>query len=236
MKPESFYQRISSIMRDNQYDRTVSGFRSGQLGKKVYKAAMDCDRVFDRKVEHSNKNYDVVLVVDESGSMGGRKILVAAQSCCMMARALEKSHINFCIIGYNRFVRIHKHFDEHPRLREYKEIEKEILSSVDYGGGCTHDYMALIQVDELIKGKNPDNTVVMLFEDGGPGCGCGAGAANPQGKLDALGKRIAKKSKFIVFNVEGYQSNIYPLEVPISNLNQFMARSLYALQAIIQRT
>lgn len=70
MLKEVFFQKIGSIMRDNQYDREVGGYRSGKLTKRgVYKVLTNSTRVFTRKTEPKNKKYNVIMLIDESESM-----------------------------------------------------------------------------------------------------------------------------------------------------------------------
>jgi cobalamin biosynthesis protein CobT len=236
MRPEFYYQRIGSIMRDNQFDRTTSGHRSGLLGHKLYKVAMDSDRVFDRKEERKNKKYNVVIMLDESGSMNCGRMPVAAQSTTMIARALQKSYIDFAILGFNMYIRLHKSFEDKFTNKEYDNMQREILSAPYNGGGCNHDLTAVIQTEELIRGKNPNNTIVMLFVDGQPECGCACGAANPDGLLAKTAERVAKKCKFVTFAIQtNHADNYYPNVVHITDLNQFMVRSLYAFQTLIKR-
>jgi cobalamin biosynthesis protein CobT len=57
-------------MKDNLYDRYVKGFRSGKLhGRSLYKTMVGSDRIFQRKQEQLHKKYNVVILLDESGSM-----------------------------------------------------------------------------------------------------------------------------------------------------------------------
>jgi len=65
-----FYQKIGSVMKDNKFDREVTGYRSGALDtNRLYKSQLNSDRLFKRKQERQNKKYNVVLLIDESGSM-----------------------------------------------------------------------------------------------------------------------------------------------------------------------
>lgn len=65
-----FYAKLGSIMKDNMYDREVSGYRSGKLNNtKLHKVFSGSERVFTRKQERLNKSYNILLLLDESGSM-----------------------------------------------------------------------------------------------------------------------------------------------------------------------
>lgn len=247
MKPETYYQRIASVMRDNQFDRTTSGHRSGKIGKKLYKVSMNTDRVFDRVEERKNKHYNVVLSIDESGSMhrqdyetNATRIEIVAHSASLMAKAMNHSGINLAVVGFNQYIRIHKSFREHFTNKQYNSLEKDIIEASHYGSCCNHDYVAALQVEQLIHGMDPAHTFVMLFLDGRPACECPSSAADPGrvGLLAKTTKRIASKSMFITFGVGVGSASIesfYPNVVHIKNANEFMNRSLYAIQATIRR-
>ena len=234
-------------MLDNQYDRVTSNHRSGKLGNKMYKVAIGSDRVFDRKEERKNKQYWVLIMVDESGSMSSgidyrrhspRKIDIAAQSISAISEALSKHNINFCIIGFNEFIRIHKTFEDKFSKLDYINMNDQILKSLRYGGQCNHDLIAVLQGQEIIKGLPRDNTIGMLFLDGLPACGCSMYGSHKSGKLNLVDEAIAlsKQCKLITFGIGNAKiESYYPNVVNIASLDNFMERSIIAIQAIIQK-
>lgn len=57
-------------MTDNSYDRQVKGRKRGKLDmKSLYKVPMKAENVFTLKEARKNKNYNVILLIDQSGSM-----------------------------------------------------------------------------------------------------------------------------------------------------------------------
>jgi hypothetical protein len=71
-----FKRKISNVMRDNMYARTVDGHKSGKLStSKLYKLFTGSTKLFKRKQERQNKKYSVSLVIDVSGSMRNGKPL-----------------------------------------------------------------------------------------------------------------------------------------------------------------
>lgn len=75
MRINAFYNRIGSVMKDNMYDRTVVGYRSGSIANRtLYKTQIENQtRVFARKQERENKQYSISILLDVSGSMKGER-------------------------------------------------------------------------------------------------------------------------------------------------------------------
>lgn len=67
-----FRQKIGLVLRDNAYDRHVGNKRRGKLhDKSLYKLQARSDRIFMQREERQNKEYNVLIVCDLSGSMHG---------------------------------------------------------------------------------------------------------------------------------------------------------------------
>lgn len=252
MRPESYYQRIGSVMLDNKYDRTTANHRSGTLGKKLYKVTYGSTRVFDRREERKNKHYWVVIVVDESGSMHGScypstkypndkvqsKIKVAAQSISHIANALEKHSISFAVVGFNQFIRIHKSFDDKFSAKDFAKMQSDMVKASGSGAQCNHDLIAMYQTLEMIRCLPPENTITMVFVDGCPACGCKCGASDRHGSITLKGtaELVAKRSKMITFEIGcGRTRRYYPNVVTINSPSEFLEESIYAIQTAIQR-
>jgi hypothetical protein len=74
-----FRQQLKNIMIDNAFDRRVRGRKRGKLDmKSLYKVPAKRENIFTLKEARKNKRYNVLLLVDESGSMGGIKAKTAA--------------------------------------------------------------------------------------------------------------------------------------------------------------
>lgn len=126
-----FKKKLSSIMKDNLYDRQGGKYRTGKLNtKQLYKVATGSDKVFTRKVLRQHKDYKVTVLVDESGSMTGEnKNYYAALGCTLLAEVLSQTHIDFEIIGFNGTIRVYKHFGESFTWKIRENIEKIIPNS-----------------------------------------------------------------------------------------------------------
>jgi hypothetical protein len=65
-----FQARLRNVMKDNAFDRRVRGRKRGKLDmKSLYKVPAKVENVFTLKEARKNKHYNVILLVDQSGSM-----------------------------------------------------------------------------------------------------------------------------------------------------------------------
>lgn len=77
------------------------GKRSGRLNpSSLFKLQTGDDRVFRRKVDVRAKNTAVSLVMDQSGSMSGAKIINASIACFALAEILTRINIPYEIVGF----------------------------------------------------------------------------------------------------------------------------------------
>lgn len=179
-----FEQRLGAILSDNQFDRRSSGHRSGKLdGRKLYKGLLKCDRIFTKKTERLNKKYNVLIVLDESGSMGSKvncgvddkgapiertRLDMGVQFFKMLIRAMTKHHINFALMGFNDYMTLHK--DWATPVTDLPKLEKEIHKWAQKGGANNHDALALYDAREYILKTAPEDgkNIVIFISDGQP--------------------------------------------------------------------
>jgi hypothetical protein len=167
MKDNSFRSRLSNIMLDNKYDRKLRGRTRGKLDMtRLYKVPTQARNVFTMKQSRRGKNYNVMLVVDESGSMDGSKARVAAEITVFLAKAFEGININIGIIGFNKFVTIRKEFEtpaDYERI--YAAIKTQNFRN-GYGDNCDYDAInrGLHMFDKAPAGKN----IMLFLSDGQP--------------------------------------------------------------------
>lgn len=103
MNEATFNQKLSSIMKDNMYDRFVSNRKTGRLDTRHLAKISYSDHIFKKKEERSNKNYAVSLMVDCSGSMQvSNKYKYASICAATLANSFRQiPTINFEIYGFN---------------------------------------------------------------------------------------------------------------------------------------
>jgi len=168
MTDNVFRARLSSIMTDNMYDRVTRGKTRGKLDmKRLWKAHVGATNLFTQKQSRKNKEYNVVLLVDESGSMSGPKIEMAADVACFLARAFEGINLNLAIIGYNHFVMVHKDFNE--TVKDYKMLHNTIRANANSGpAGWNNDYDAMAFAYKLFAKEAKGQNFLIMLSDGAP--------------------------------------------------------------------
>lgn len=209
---QGFHRKLASIMRDNKYDRTVSKFRSGKLDtNRLYKVMANSDRVFKRKFERLNKEYNVVILIDESGSMGAgvydekdnyvdSRLGMAVNMTTLLVQGLEKNNINFALVGFNHRIFIHKNFGEKLDVRKFRT---QAIHNEQEFGGCNHDAGAMLKARELLSKQKSGKNLIITLSDGQPAC-CASCELRKEVKEsvgttdsgDALKREIKRAEKF----------------------------------------
>lgn len=185
-----FRSRLSSIMTDNKYDRTVRGRTRGKLDMtRLFKAQTRSNSIFTQKQARKNKQYNIVLVVDESGSMIDERIEQAADTAVFLAKNFVGLNVDLAILGFNHFQYLHKDFGK--RINDYEQLKSDIVHRAhDRGNGCTHDFDAIDRAYKLLANKKGQNFVVFI-SDGYPGsCGWVDAVCDPHHPMSKVYKEV----------------------------------------------
>lgn len=167
----AFRARLSSIMLDNKYDRRLRGRTRGKLDMtRLFKAPTLARNLFTKKEARRGKQYNVVLLVDESGSMrDSDKSWVAAECAVFLAKAFEGINVNVAIIGFNEYITVRKEFTQPC---DYDRVYQAIgTMNFRRGEGWNYDYEAMERAyamfDHAPEGKN----ILIMLSDGQPAPG-----------------------------------------------------------------
>lgn len=172
-----FQARLSNIMNDNQFDRRLRGRTRGKLDMtRLYKAQTGSKSVFTQKMSRRNKKYNIVLVVDQSGSMfniggGGpdniqvispaSRIAIAGDVAQFLAQHLDRiPGVELMIVGFSDTSKVHKAFDKSVDL---DKIRSKVLG---YGGSGTNDWSGLNAAYNALKKQGEGQNIVLFLTDG----------------------------------------------------------------------
>lgn len=162
----AFRAALNSVMNDNKFDRRLRGRSRGKLDMThLYKAHTGSTSVFTQKTLRRNRDYRIVLAIDESGSMAGPRIEMASYMAQFLAQHLDKVEgVELAILGYDMMRYVHKEFDQ---VRPLETLANEIRRT---GGGGTNAENALLKCGQLLK-PYPDARKIVLFlaDDATPG-------------------------------------------------------------------
>lgn len=131
MNEPTFRKKLDSVLLDNKYDRYVTRQKQGKLDMKSLSKVSYSDKLFKQRIERKGKHYNIVMLLDCSGSMnyGSGSTSKLDQLVKMMERFVPilQSHgsINLEIVGFNATCKTFKSFSD-------KKVETKKLSSDIY--------------------------------------------------------------------------------------------------------
>lgn len=167
-----FARKLSSIMKDNRYNRFWWAYRTWKLNnKKYYRRKAGSDKVFSRKIHRRHKDYAVTLLIDESGSMcSNEKNRNAAKATALFSEVLHKVGINFEIRAFNASDRCYKTFYETFSSKHRRNIERIILNSHGSDAGCNNDGFAVNKASFYLNKHWEPGTerILIVLSDGLP--------------------------------------------------------------------
>lgn len=171
----------------------IPGQRRGRIhGSSLYRLSMKDERVFRRKEDHKAVNACVQQVIDLSGSMDGKKILLALASAYTIADALDRINVPNIITGFTTFGnpdssdRSKRGFSRFealmlPIIKNWNE--KANAPEIRARMGCVSttfpllnnvDGESIVQLASLFSGRTEDRKIMLVLSDGVP-CATGEG-------------------------------------------------------------
>lgn len=164
-------RKIVAILRENMRSSPKTGFRSGKLNrKKLWKAENNETRIFTRKQNKKAKSYNIALVVDESGSMGGPKAATAAATTKTLALLLSRiPQVSLSITGFSALIRRYLKNGEKLTAKKLLKIERAIQKNPQEdssGSGWNCDGFVMREIARTMpqEGEN----IIIVLSDGNP--------------------------------------------------------------------
>lgn len=168
LKDPAFLARLNSIMLDNKYSRRLRGRTRGKLDmSRLFKVPTGARSVFTQKQNRKGKLYNVVITVDQSGSMGGRKSEIAAEAVLFLCKQFENLDINIGVIGYGSHTYVHKELT--TKKFNYDELYTQLTDSM----GGTDDAPALRRAYHMFRSAPEGENILIHLSDGSPGSNYG---------------------------------------------------------------
>jgi hypothetical protein len=167
LQDNAFRARLSSVMLDNKYDRKLKGRTRGKLDMtRLYKVPTNARSVFTQKQSRRGKQYNVLLLVDESGSMSGDKAERAAECAVFLAKQFEGININVAIVGFNAYITTRKEF---TGKCDYNRVY-EAIATMNWhkGAGSNNDWDALNKAYHMFAHAPEGENILIMMSDGYP--------------------------------------------------------------------
>lgn len=254
MTTNYFSQKIQSILRDNMSNRYIGGQESGKLSRRgLYRVPAGSVKVFEKRLERKGKHYNILLVLDVSGSMQSDNRIVTASLCmAQLIVALDKSDVNFAVMTFNRDVIIQKDFSRKIATKKVSVIQGSLQELVYArpSNDENHDYIAAKQALKMMAGQTEGKNITFFIVDGvWPACMCGAETtlvqrdaqkykmpyATPQELYINTMNKLQKFSEVYSIGMYNDVSHMYPEHIVIYSEEEFVDAFLKRLVKLVKR-
>lgn len=150
MKAHVLATKINSVLRDNKFDRYVSGKTRGKLDFSQLSKIAYSPKVFKKKEARLNKDYKVIVIADASGSMGySSKYIACGNSLELVANALESTDVEYALWSFNADILSLKDFGEKKPKSIKALYEKHLEDRMLYT--CMNCYTAFGTFDDDVE-------------------------------------------------------------------------------------
>ena len=157
-------QLLKSSLREERRSRRVKNQRRGRFDRsRMVNAERGSTRVFESQEEGNEKDYDCMIVVDRSGSMGGSRMRTAEDAITALALGLEEVSVGVSVLGMHRNnARLENAFG-----RDIENDRGKLLSLDTAGGTPLSDTLALGR-ERMEQKADSDNRFMIVVTDGKP--------------------------------------------------------------------
>ncbi|MBZ0173271.1 MAG: VWA domain-containing protein, partial [Phycisphaerales bacterium] len=237
----SYADELAGELKNFLQENTRPKFKREMFptGRKLdMRAAMQSEARFERTGEFdtdiwlrrnnpTERGYEFVFVLDESGSMkGGDKWRNALQALVLSAEALDQLDINFGLIGFSDMPKVHKELTDKFSLESRGRMLADVETSPS---GGTNDSDGVKSAIEMLKKGEPDKKkILVVITDG-------------EGKEQELKQQIAiaKELGISVIGVGidsgmAHVENVYPEHVLVPRISQMPAKFAEMLKQQIE--
>ena len=254
MKDAVFKQKIRSVMIDNKSDRIIPKRKKGKLdGANSWRAHAGSERIFKQKQERKGKNYSIILLLDQSGSMWNTGVIThLAKAVSELGPILQDEGVEVSIIGFNEGITCYKEFSQKMPEVDYlfdslscdttaekTTPSKRCCKKPPNNMAGNHDYDAVeLALDILSKRKG--NKILMTFSDGRPHCDWPENCGYPQELHDpkVIHNLILSYPKIVSVGIglkDNTVSKIYPKSIVLDSMNKLKPEVIKFFRANIKR-
>lgn len=222
VEDKTFLQKLASIMKDNNSHRHQRGRLRGKLDmKSLHKIPTGARSVFQQRDGHNGKRYNVVMVIDESGSMADDdRMRTAANTAAFLAHHFDKLGINLAIVGFSSETRVRKNFDTKMSAMAIQSVLID-----DMMGDGTDDTTGLKHGFDMFKGREDEENILIFMGDGDGGV---------RAYNHTLVRRRQNVAQAFGFGIETQAQNL-PNMYQVDDLETLKPAVLTALQMVIKR-
>ena len=165
--------RKALTINSTELQFVVRGNRSGRLDpNRMVEGIQGVDTVYTKQGEVKSDKVNVVILIDESGSMHGDKLKAARNASVLLAEAMKDlKNINLFVYGHTSTLNTYHHSDSrNVLLNVYIEGDlrkRRTLGTLD-AFGKNFDSRAIEEVVRRVRTKTSDDCLMIVITDGYP--------------------------------------------------------------------
>ncbi len=185
---QKYVPRLKKILTgtDKNYDFNIQGCRSGILDTtKLAEAYQGVPQVYLRQGHVRTNKSTICVLIDESGSMGGKKEILARQAAILLNETFGKSlGVNLYIYGHTADIGSIGYIN----LSVYREgsyYNPKFSLSKSCAKSQNRDGDAILEVAKRVRKFTKENCIMFVISDGSP-------CANGYGGIPAIKDTAAK--------------------------------------------
>ena len=189
------------------------GYKAGRLDqRRLMQAATGSETVWRQREDGRDLDNAVMLLVDMSGSMEGRPLLLAAQAALTLAMVCERANVPACIMGFdahNLTRRAANPYDREPsNTYVFKNFDTpmekawyglSILPHADLYNNADAD--AIIKAEHLLDRRSERTKTLIVLSDGYPALGGHFTQEQYNDYMRQTVQRLERRPDFNVFGI-----------------------------------
>lgn len=185
---QKYVPRLKKILTgtDKNYDFNIQGCRSGILDTtKLAEAYQGVPQVYLRQGHVRTNKSTICVLIDESGSMGGKKEILARQAAILLNETFGKSlGVDLYIYGHTADIGSVGYINLSV-YREGNHYNPKFSLSKSYAKSQNRDGDAILEVAKRVRKFTKEDCIMFVISDGSP-------CANGYGGVSAIKDTAAK--------------------------------------------
>lgn len=177
---QKYVPRLKKILTgtDKNYDFNIQGCRSGILDTtKLAEAYQGVPQVYLRQGHVRTNKSTICVLIDESGSMGGKKEILARQAAILLNETFGKSlGVDLYIYGHTADIGSVGYINLSV-YREGNHYNPKFSLSKSYAKSQNRDGDAILEVAKRVRKFTKEDCIMFVISDGSP-CASGYGGVS----------------------------------------------------------
>lgn len=164
----SLIQEITALLREHNEEAVQHHKRFGPIIEPTEAYRPDGAFFAKKKLPEDRPNMAMCILLDESGSMNGRKMDMAKKALVMLERFAAGIGVPLLVAGH------HAHYSGTTTLNIYSDFvsarpdkDRYALATI-YASGCNRDGLAIRQCADMLAQRPEDIRLMVVISDGAP--------------------------------------------------------------------